>query len=62
MLVYRSHGGILARNLKSGAVLWANPIDWTIDRMGLGSLLSKGTQKTTLQNWLTQYVDGRTQP
>lgn len=62
ILVYRSHGGILARNLKTGAVLWANPIEWTIDRMGLGGLLSKGSQKTTIQNWLSQYVTSRTQP
>lgn len=62
VLVYRSHGGILARNLKSGSVLWANPIDWTIDRMGLGGLLSKGSQKTSIQNWLAQYVSSRSQP
>jgi len=62
MMIYRSHGGLLARHLKTGAVLWANPIEWTIDRMGLGGLLSKGAQKTVVQQWLTQYVQSRQNP
>lgn len=59
MVIYRSHGGILARHLKTGAVLWANPLDWTIDRMGLGGLLNKANQKRAIDEWLTQFIGNR---
>ncbi|MFN5328750.1 MAG: hypothetical protein ACK5DV_06185 [Planctomycetota bacterium] len=59
MVIYRSHGGILARHLKTGAVLWANPLDWTIDRMGLGVLLNKANQKRAIDEWLTQFIGNR---
>ena len=58
LAVYRSHGGLVARNMKTGAIHWANPIDWSIDRMANGSLLSKPKHRDALDSWLTGYMSG----
>ena len=58
LAVYRSHGGLVARNLKNGSIHWANPIDWSIDRMAHGGLLSKAKHRDALDTWLSGYISG----
>lgn len=58
LAVYRSHGGLVARNLKNGSIHWANPIDWSIDRMAHGGLLSKPKHRDALDSWLSGYMSG----
>ena len=62
LAVYRSHGGLVARNLKSGAIHWANPIDWSMDRMAYGLLLSKKKHGDALDEWLKQYLGNSQKP
>ena len=58
LAVYRSHGGLVARNLKTGTIHWANPIDWSMDRMAHGALLSKPKHRDALESWLGSFVSG----
>jgi outer membrane protein assembly factor BamB/tetratricopeptide (TPR) repeat protein len=52
LLIYRTYGGIQAVEMRTGKLEWAQPSDWSLDRI----LGATGHERSTYSNKLTAYT------
>ncbi len=60
LLIYKNYWGVVARDLKSGEIVWASPSSWSLERMLHPR--AEGRKVTAMTDWLQYYVDQKQNP